>query len=110
MIGAYWEMPTTQVVNNNQYVYTLPCDNLCTDYVGYVEEANDHMYKRRPIPQIDYIATNDSRGEVTYKARNRLYISTGYSNLTVWGNSQNWDEVSENSVRGNLYVTIRRMY
>lgn len=52
----------------------------------------------------------DSDGEVVYKLRNRLYISTGYSNLTVWGNSQNFDLVSSNSLRGMLYVTIRRMY
>lgn len=52
----------------------------------------------------------DSDGEVVYKSRNRLYISTGYSNLTVWGNSQNFDLVSSNSLRGMLYVTIRRMY
>ena len=68
------------------------------------------MYKRRPIPQLTYITTNDARGEATYKARNRLYVSTGYANLTTWANTQNFDEVSENSVRGNLYVTIRRMY
>lgn len=110
MIGAYWEMPTSQVINNQQYVYTLPCDNLCTDYVGYIEETIDHMYKKRPIPQVSYIASGDCRGEVTYKSRNKLYISTGSSNLTTFANSQNWDEVSGNSTRGNLYVTIRRMY
>ena len=38
------------------------------------------------------------------------HIATGYSNLTPWANSPNFDEVNENSVRGNLYVTIRRMY
>lgn len=110
MIGAYWEMPKTQIVNNQQYECAIPCDNLCTDYFGYVEEANDHMYKRRVLGQIDFIASNDARGEVVYKSRNRLYISTGYSNLTVWGNSQNFDIVSSNSLRGMLYVTIRRMY
>ena len=78
--------------------------------VGYLEEGSDHMYKKRPIPQCTYIGSNDSRGEVTYKSRNRFFYSSGYSNLTPWANNPNLDEVSANSTMGNLYVTIRRMY
>lgn len=110
MIGAYWEMPVTMVKNNTDYTYTIPCSNLCTDYVGYLEEGTDHMYKKRPIPQCTFISSNDSRGEVTYKSRNRFFYSSGYSNLTPWANNSNLDEVSANSTMGNLYLTIRRMY